>query len=191
MSSLRDQWWSIEDWAEANGIPEENWEAALDEGISHNDDDTIDIPDSYPYEPIVAAQDFYDRVDVEIYAAGEPKDIQSLVDYLLDSDSEIRQLWWGETFRMEYDPEITKFMLGKQAYFCYLDFIQGRQTDFARELSQKFPKLNITIISTDIYRNYWCEDVFSDGRWELNSESTYLEEAPDIYREHLEEMAAP
>ncbi len=189
MSSLRDQWWSIEDWAIANGVPAENWEAALDEGISHNDDDTIDIPESYPYRPIVAAQDFYDRVDVEIYATGEPKDIKNLVGYLLDSDSEIRQLWWGETFHMEYDDEVAKFMLGKQAYFCYLDFIQGRQTELARKISQTFPMTNITVVATDINRNYWCEDVFFEGQWSINDESTYQDKAPDIYREHLEEIA--
>lgn len=189
MSNLRDQWWSMEDWAEANGVPEENLEAALDEGISHNDDDTIDIPESYSYRPIVAAQDYYDRVDVEMYLAGEPKDVKSAVNYLLDSNSVIRQVWHGETFNMEYDEEVTKFMLGKQAYFFYLDFIQGRQSDFAMELSKLYPSLNITIIATDISRNYWCEDVFNDGMWTINSESTYLQKAPDIYREHLEEVA--
>jgi hypothetical protein len=190
MNNLRNQWWSIEEWAEANGIPEGNWEAALDEGISHNDDDTIDIPESYPYDIIVSAQDYYDRVDVEIYLAGEPEDIKNVVEYLTNSDSDIRKLWSGETFHMEYDPEITKFMLGKQAYFCYLDFIQGRQSDFAMELSELYPSLNITIIATDISRNYWCEDVFNNGMWKINEESTYLEKAPDIYREHLEEVAS-
>lgn len=189
MSNLRDQWWSIEDWAIGNGIPAEHWEAALDEGISQNDDDTIDIPESYSYRPIVAAQEYYDTVDVEMYLAGDPKDIKNAVNYLLDSNSVIRQVWHGETFNMEYDEEVTKFMLGKQAYFCYLDFIQGRQTKFAMELSKLYPSLNITIIATDISRNYWCEDVFTDGRWSINDESTYEVKAPDIYNEHLEEIA--
>jgi hypothetical protein len=184
--NYRDQWNSIEDWAKAHSMTLDD---ALEEGISQNNDDTIDIPESYPYRPLFGPETFYDTIDVEMYFYGEPKDITEAVNYITDKDSETRQRWYGETSFMEYDDEVTKFMLGKQAYFCYLDFIKSRETDFGMELTNKFPNIEILIIASDIDKNYWAESRFHNNSCVSQTEFSYEEKAPDIYREHLEEVA--
>ena len=185
--SLKDQWWSIEDWADAHGITLAD---ALGEGISQNNDDTIDIPESYHWQPLVAASDYYDTVDVELYLSCEDvSQITEIVDFLLDDSSKFRKLFHEETHGMEYDEEHTKFMLGKQAYFFYLRFIKGRESEFAYPLSYTFPEVNITVVSTNPDINYWAENVFFDHSWTVNEESKYADKAPDIYREYLEDKA--
>lgn len=185
--SLTNQWWSIEDWATAHGM---SLDDALGEGISQNDDDTIDIPENYRWRPLLAANEYYDTVDVELYlSCEEPAKITEIVNFLLDEESAFRQRFWEETRGMDYDEEHTKFMLGKQAWFMYLEFIQGRESEFGYMLSRKFPTVNIVIESTDIHRNYWAENIFYGGKWTVNRELEYSEKSPDVYREYLEEIA--
>lgn len=185
--NLRDQWWSIGDWADAHNITLAD---ALEEGISQNNDDTIDIPESYRWRPLVAASDYYNTVDVELYLSCEDANqITDIVNFLLEDSSEFKERFYGETHGMEYDEEHTKFMLGKQAYFYYLRFIYGRESEFGYALSYKFPEVNITVVSTNPDINYWAENVFFDGSWTVSDINTYADKAPDIYREYLEDKA--
>ena len=183
---LRDQWESIEDWAIANGMTLDD---ALEQGIWQNDDDVIVIPDSYEY-PTITAEQHYDTVDVEIYVSCEDSSkVKEVTEFLLDSGSDFMLLFAAETSGIEYDETHTGFTDGKQAQFYYLQFIKNRESDFCYPLSLKFPDVNITVVSSNPDINYWSENVFEAGRWVINDESTFLEKAPDIYRDYIIEKA--
>lgn len=186
--SLKNTWFSIEDWAEANGMTLED---ALEEGISQDDNDVIQLPEDYNWKPSVPADQYYETVDVELYITSEnASDVTEVVDFMLDKNSDFRQFYWEQFFNIQYDEEITKFNLGKLAYFMYIISIKDRELEFGRELSILFPKPVITVASSNIDIDYWAEYSFVNGDLVFSEQAKFSEKEPDIYREYMEDKAS-
>jgi len=188
---LRNQWWEDYDWYKAQGFADDYEDIP---GVNFDEEGVVSFPDNIEQYnlPMVTAEAYYDTVDVEVTicqiddSQASYSDVVDCANEIISGHSTVIKDWPGEFA----GAAITSAIENTRIIISGITFVWGRQTEFFRSFSERHPFVEIHCESTNIDSNYFCEDIFADGRYILNCEDSFSNKYPDIYREYLEEVMA-